>query len=127
MEARRGPRMARPKSGGLKESRIQQQVMVWLKSQRLLAWYVKSVGTYDPKIRKFRKPPWYYRKGVPDVHFFYGQTYVMIELKSATGRLSEDQIEFRNEMRLKAPRNVMYAVCRSLEEVQEVITFLDQK
>ncbi len=101
---------------GIKEVHIETEILVWLASKKIFAWKVKTTGTYDPKIKCFRSTPWYYRKGVPDIHGFIKKVPFVVEVKSATGTLSEAQIEFAHDWANAC--DGIYILARSLEDVQ---------
>jgi hypothetical protein len=109
------PRMATRRSRP-KESLIQRNILLFLISRGIFCWYVKTVGTYDAKIQRYRKTPWYYRKGVPDIHGFIDGIPFVIEVKSATGKLSPEQIQFRRDFLANALEGV-HMVARSVEDV----------
>ncbi len=113
-----------------KESTIERQILMELmrrehRGDPLMFWKVKSTGTYDPKIQRFRSTPPWYRKGAPDIHGFYRGTPVVIEVKTATGQLSPDQREFKATW-VKQSRG-FYAVCRSVDDVAELFAHIDKQ
>lgn len=129
MEDKR-PRTAKRKKSSipgqlkLKESAIQRMILEWLLQRGIFCWYVKTVGTFDSKIGGFRRPPWYYRKGVPDIHGFIEGIPFVIEVKSATGRLSPEQIKFRNDFLRNALEGI-HIVARSVEDVERAFVAHD--
>lgn len=114
--------MAKTKAHGPREQVIQRQVMCWLESVGIFAWYVKSTGTYDPVRKCFRRPPRYFRTGVPDVHIVQDGVYLAIELKTPRGRLSDNQWLFRDrfEEEVAGVPNIHYYRATSLEQVQMI-------
>jgi hypothetical protein len=66
---------------------------------------------------QFRKMPKYARKGVPDIIAIKAGTFYGIEVKTPTGRLSEDQHQFGKDLILAGGQ---YVVAKSIEDVQRV-------
>lgn len=100
------------------EKQIENQILSWLKSKRIMAWKVKTVGTFDAKLGKFRKPSAWYRKGVADILGIFKKRPLAIEVKSASGRLSKEQKEFLQEF---ADNGGIAMVARSVEAVEKAL------
>lgn len=73
------------------EKAIENQILAYLKSRQIFAFKVKTVGTYDQKLGKFRKPSPWYRRGVSDILGIYEERFLAIEVKSPKGRLTLEQ------------------------------------
>lgn len=72
------------------EQEIKRSIMQWLMLQPdCFAWVNASTGVYDPIRKKFRTNT--SMKGVADILGVYKQKPLAIEIKSKTGRVSEDQ------------------------------------
>jgi hypothetical protein len=115
-------RVRKPKKSyeyGDLEQPIEREILTWLKSQRIMAWKVKTTATYDTRRGFWRKIPWYYRTGVWDIHGFIGRIPFIIEVKSRTGKLSQEQIEFEQDWVANAPCGSIHIVARSLQDVEE--------
>lgn len=102
----------------LPESVIESQILGYLKMKGIFAWKVKTVGTYDPKIGRFRKRNPLYRVGVSDIIGIFQGRPLAIEVKSAKGSLSPEQRRFLDEFR---DNGGLTLVARSLESVMEFI------
>lgn len=100
----------------LTEKQIENQILGFLKSRRILAFKIKSVGTYDPALKKFRAASPWYRKGVSDILGIYQNKFMAIEVKSSKGKLSIEQRQFIDEV--KENGGIAF-VARSVEDVQE--------
>lgn len=83
---------------------------------------IKTTGTFDQKIGKFRKPSPWYRKGVSDILGIYKGKFLAIEVKSAKGRLSPNQIIFQQEV----TEHGGYALTiKSIEELELQLKIID--
>jgi penicillin-binding protein-related factor A (putative recombinase) len=107
--------MRTAKFTGPKEKVIENQILAFLRSRQILAFKIKSVGTFDPTIRRFRTPSPWYRKGVSDILGIYREKFLAIEVKSEKGRLLPEQREFIDEVN---ENGGIAFVARSVEDVQ---------
>lgn len=98
------------------EGRIENMILHWLKSKRIFHFKVKSVGTFDPIKKVYRTTSPLYRKGVSDIIAIYNGKPVAIEVKSKTGRLTDDQKEFQYDF---CQAGGVAFVARSVEDVEE--------
>lgn len=107
------------KTKGPSEYQIERSICDYLKAKKLFFWKTISTGFYDAQLGRFRKQvsP-YARKGVPDILLVYKGKLIGIEIKSATGRLSDSQRAFGEELLLAGG---IYFVARSIEDVQNVL------
>lgn len=100
-----------------KESIIQDQIINYLKIRRLYVWQNKTQGTYDPVKKIFRTPGKYHLNGVADIlGILPDGKFLAIEVKTKTGRLSEHQRQFLENIKRM---NGIAFVARSLEDVYE--------
>lgn len=99
----------------LSEKQIENQVLSWLKWKGILAWKIKSVGTFDPTTKRFRAPSPWYRKGVSDILGIYKRKPLAIEVKSKKGKLSPAQVNFLHEF--KDNGGIAFVV-RSIEDLE---------
>lgn len=95
------PKSIEPK---LKESEIQSQVKGFLQLQ---GWFVfknhQSLGSY---------------KGIADLYAIKGGMGVWIEIKTQSGKQSQDQFEFEKNIKYQGGK---YIVVRSLKDIQDYI------
>lgn len=105
------------------EKLIENQILVYLKSRKIFAWKVKSMGTYDEKLGRYRKPSPLYRLGVSDILGIYRRTPIAIEVKSQKGQLSDVQRDFIGEFIENGGRA---CVARSVEHVIKFIESVDE-
>ena len=96
----------------IKESEIQKTILDYLRLQGYFCWrnqtvgiFKRSTGTYIPS----------QNVGSPDIFCLHGELYG-IEVKSATGKLSEYQKQWRDRFEKAGGK---YIVCRSLEDIQK--------
>ncbi len=101
--------------GFLKEKQIENLILSWLKFNNIMAWKIKTTGTYDTKLGRFRKPSPWYRTGVSDILGIYKKRPLAIEVKSKTGRVSPHQEIFLNEFR---ENGGIAFIATSVEDVQ---------
>lgn len=90
--------------------------MAWLNYQpKCKAWKNKSMGTYDPVRKAFRRSnDRFSQKGTSDILGIWSGKMLCIEVKSAKGRLSPEQKEFLTEM---AGLGAICLLARSLDDV----------
>lgn len=103
---------------GLLEKHIENQILGWLKMRGILSFKIKSMGTFDPTKRVFRKPSPWYRKGVSDILGIYNGKFLAIEVKSDTGRLSLEQQSFQRDI---ITCGGIAFVARSIEDVKAAL------
>lgn len=87
-----------------------------------LFWKVKTTGTYDAKLGRYRVSSPLYRKGVADIICVYKGQPLAIEVKSEKGRLSVEQQLFLKEFVEHGGRAL---VARSVEHVMKFFSQLD--
>lgn len=99
------------------EKQIENDILRFLWSRDIYCWKIKSVGTYDPTKRLFRKPSPFYKKGVSDILGCLPDGRLLaIEVKTIKGRLSPEQKLFLNEV---TQRGALAFVARSIEDITE--------
>lgn len=107
-----------------KESTIERQILCWFIRRCIMAWKVKTTATYDAKIGRYRRTPPWYRKGVWDIHGFYQGVPFIMEVKSKNGRLSAEQVQFKNDW-LKCAAGGFAFVVHSLEDANEAMQYIE--
>jgi hypothetical protein len=76
---------------------------------------VKTVGTFDPKTKRFRTPSKHYITGQPDISAILpGGKFLGLEVKSKLGKLSEHQKLFLKRIN---DAGAIGAVVRSVDDV----------
>lgn len=103
------------------EKFIENAILDYLAARDVFAWKVKSVGTFDVKEGRFRRPSKRYKKGVSDILGIYMGKPLAIEVKSAKGKLSPDQRVFLNEFRV---RGGIAILARSTKDVGVILDSL---
>lgn len=97
----------------MKESLIQNQILTWLTQRKIFVWRNNSVGVYDPVKRLYRKNMSKFSlNGTSDILGIIEGKLLAIEVKSETGRVSDAQKKFLNEVNAQGgvafvARNVM--------------------
>jgi hypothetical protein len=104
--------MNKPK---IKEQVIETQIRTFLSLRGIFHWKAKTVGTYDPRKKIFRKNAGY-MKGVSDIIGLHNGIMLAIEVKSASGRVSPEQEIFQANVR--ANGGIAF-VARSVADVQQ--------
>lgn len=100
----------------VKESWIEAQIHHYLSLKGIFAWKAKTVGTYDPVKKIFRKPGANYMRGVSDIlGVLDGGRTLAIEVKTPTGRVSPEQKTFIEQVN---KRGGLAFVARSVEDVK---------
>jgi hypothetical protein len=98
------------------EKQIENDILRFLWSRDIYCWKVKSVGTWDEKRGRFRKPSPFYKKGVSDIiGLLPCGKLLAIEVKSEKGRLRPEQKLFLNEI---TQRKGLAFVARSISDVK---------
>jgi len=96
------------------EKLIEQSIINWLTIRGFYVWKQKTTGTYDPKIRRFRKNP-HMRKGVSDIiGVIPVGRFLAIEVKQPRAYPTKDQKAF-----MSAINNAggLAFIARSVEDV----------
>ncbi len=103
----------------LTEDQIQMTVVDYLRITLTTPWFHVPNGGNWPVVWKVKLKRLGHRAGVADLVFILPEGKVgFIEMKTEKGRQSESQKAFQQDVeRMGCP----YAVCRSLEAVQEVL------
>ncbi len=97
------------------EKVIENQILHCLTLKGVFCWKVKTVGTFDQKIGRFRSPSKLYMKGVADIlGVLPGGRFLAIEVKSAKGKTSPHQDLYLHRVREEGG---IAFVARSWEEV----------
>jgi hypothetical protein len=105
----------------VKESEIQNTICEYLalreKQKMLLYWRQNTGAIFDVKNNIHRAMPKHAKKGVPDICVIKKGKFIGLEVKSATGRQSDDQKTFELFV---TENGGFYYVVRSLEEVRQI-------
>lgn len=101
---------------GLKEKEIQEQVLSYLWYNHVFCWRNNSVGIFDATKKVFRKPGRFFLPGVADILGVYQSRFLALEIKSATGKLSEHQKFFIDEVNYHGGIGI---VIRSIDDIDK--------
>lgn len=99
------------------EKAIENQILHYLYKKNIFAWKNQSTGVFDPIKRIYRKSnnP-FHIKGVSDIlGILPDGRFLAIEVKSATGRASEEQKHFLWQINAKGGKAFL---ARSIEDVE---------
>lgn len=107
-------RISNKKRLTLSEKQIENQILSWLKFKGILGFKVKSTGTFDTKLGRFRKPSPWYRVGVSDIICCHKGRFIGLEVKTHKGQLSEPQKLFMRDINAAGGAAI---VVRSVEDV----------
>jgi hypothetical protein len=104
------------------ESQIQTEVLNYLLRKGIFCWRQNNQAVYDKKLNNYRAHVGL--KGVPDIIAITpatskqcGGIFVGIEIKTSKGKLSVDQILFRDRC---YRHNAEYHVVTSLEDIKKL-------
>jgi penicillin-binding protein-related factor A (putative recombinase) len=109
--------MKRPAQLKIKEQWIETQIRHYLGLKGVFHWKAKTVGTYDPTKKVFRKNAGY-MKGVSDILGIWQGKFFAIEVKTPKGRVSPEQKVFL--ARFQEEGGIAF-VARSVEDVKSWI------
>lgn len=109
------------------EKEIENAVLTFLNYQiGVLAFKVNTVGIWDSRIGAYRKPSRFIINGTPDVLVclsFKGLPYfVGMEIKSASGKQSKEQLAFQERLQDRA--DGFYFVIRSVAEAEKALNLV---
>lgn len=107
-----------------KEKIIENHILAWLKFKGIFSFKIKSMGTYDPKIGRFRAPSPWYRKGVADILGIYKGKFLAIEVKTKVGKISPFQESFLKDV---TEEGGIAIVARSVEDLENQMKVIDVK
>lgn len=99
----------------IKEQVIEKQICKHLHAKGIFHWKAKTVGTWDAGKNIYRKSAGY-MKGVSDLIGLYNGRMLAIEVKSARGRPTPEQVTFQECVRHNGG---IAFIARSVEEVQQ--------
>jgi hypothetical protein len=100
------------------ESDIQKTVCEFLELLGIFFWRQNTAPAFDWKTNQFRRMAKYTRRGIPDIIAIIDGKFVGFEIKSKTGKLSEDQKSFCLSCELAGG---YYFVIKSLEDIKEAL------
>ncbi len=109
--------------GRNKESTIEKQILSWLNWKGIMAWKIKSMGTWDPNRGQWRRPSRFYRIGVSDILGIYKGKPLAIEVKSLKGKPTDAQELFLDEFRQNGG---IAFIAKSIEDVEFQLKLEDQ-
>lgn len=111
------PRSKKPFYFKPKEKDVEKSICDWLRIKGFFFWKQPSSGFFDTNRKCFRRhvSP-YVKAGVPDIIVVHQGRFIGIEVKSATGRQSESQKDFEQELLSRGQGN--YFIARSVEDVE---------
>ena len=101
----------------LTEKQIENTILDFLSHLPGCYWKNNSVGVYDPIKKVHRKPGKYHRNGVSDILGFDNTgKFIAIEVKTAKGRLSQNQKLFLEDVNRNGGVGF---VARSVDDVRK--------
>lgn len=101
----------------MKEVDIQRQILEYLRFIGATAGKTKTTGVFDAKRRCFRSDPYLF-SGFADITAFFRNKIFFIEVKSDTGRQSDNQKSFQS---LCESAGIPYILARSVSDVEKII------
>ena len=97
----------------VKEKEIQKQILDWLRLTKRFCWKNNTVGIYIQKTGHYIPNQ---SAGAPDIFVVICGQLIGIEVKSAIGKQSPDQVRWQGN--LEAAGGI-YVLARSLDDVME--------
>lgn len=105
-------------TNNLSESEIQRQICEWLEYHNCFFTRINNQGNYSKKGDFYYKNK-YQKNGIADILVIKKGIITFIEVKSKTGKQSEEQIQFQKEVESQGAK---YLLVKSLDEVIEALT-----
>lgn len=99
------------------ESSIQNTICDYLALRNAFYWRQNTAPAFDWKTNSFRRMPKHSLRGVPDIIVVRDGQFIGLEVKSATGRQSEDQKYFEENVKKAGGA---YHLVRSLDDVKKI-------
>lgn len=101
------------------EKEIENDILRWLGLKNIYSWKVKTVGTFDTKLGRFRKSSPLYKKGVSDILGILDDgTFLALEVKSKNGKATHEQKMFLDNI---TRRGGVASIVRSVEDVARLL------
>jgi len=97
-----------------KETDIQLEICKYLKMRGYFFWRQNTAPTFQRSRNCYRSMPKFAINGVPDILLVKEGRFIGIEVKSLTGRISKNQVIFRD---LVIEAGGEYFIARSVEDV----------
>jgi len=104
----------------VKEKDIENKILDFMnRIQGVFAWKNNTVGIYDPIKKVYRKAKGRHNiNGVADILGVMDGKFISIEVKTKTGKQSDDQIDFEDAIKSNGGR---YGVARSLSDAIKLL------
>ena len=99
----------------MKESIIQRDILTWLSLHKWFAFKINNVGIYKKSTNSYIPSQ---TKGICDIIAIKDGEVIFIECKSKTGKLSEHQKEFQNNI-IKLYGH--YIIARNIDDIEEYL------
>lgn len=103
----------------MKESEIQKTILLYLKARGILHWRCSLGGVRLAAGKVGRNP----MKGFPDIAGLYCKKFFTIEVKTKTGKLSEEQKAWVDRLQ---GQGVTCVIARSLDDVIEAMRAIEE-
>ena len=100
----------------MNEQGIQNTILEYLTLKGYTCWRQNSAGIYSEKLGRFRKQSKYAVNGISDIIVLCEGRAYFIEVKTQTGRQSDDQMLFQEFVERAGCE---YLLVRCLEDVQD--------
>lgn len=99
------------------ESQLLRAVCEYLSYRGFVFWRQNNTGVYDPVAKRYRSMPIFSVKGVADIQVIVNGKSWFLELKSETGRQSNDQKDFEV---MVTRAGAEYHLIRSIDDLQRL-------
>ena len=97
------------------EKAIQNEILDWLKLEGIFAWPIYNGAVFDVRRGSWRSQGKHYVRGVSDIIGIHKGRMFAIEVKTKTGRVSNEQAVFFDKVNACGGRGV---VARCLDDVK---------
>jgi len=102
----------------LKEADIQKDILNYLRLNGFMAWRNNTTGVYSAKLGHYIKSGSGTLKGVSDIIALKNGAILFLEIKTKTGKLSDNQKQFLKDVK---KHGAIGLVARSISDVEKVL------
>lgn len=101
----------------LRRNQVKKSILEYLKYiPKCSVFPIPTTGIFDPRTKRFRKSPG--RLGTPDILLCYNGLFIALEVKTKTGRATENQLKVIEDVRKCGG---IAEIVRSIDDVKKIL------